>query len=125
MTLRQPVCAVLVTLAALAGARMTYLMGSIAYDRNASIVGLREWASTLPPSGLTIGSNGPEASARFSEIMQLRDPHWKNQVIYVGDDDTTTPLDFYFVIKDQGGGASQRRVAQVRDFAMIDVYSQH
>ena len=107
---RRPVVAMALTLSILAAGRMTILMGTIQYDRNATVVGLRDWAGSIAPRGFIIGINGPEAAARLNEIMMLRNPSWANTIVYVADGDTQQ-TDFYIQLEDQGSGNPAQKSA--------------
>lgn len=118
---RRPVVAVALALALLAAVRMTFVMGTIQYERNATVVGLRDWAETLAPQGVTIGINGPEAAVRLSEIMVMRDAAWSNTIVYVTDT-ADQELDYYIQLEDQGAGNPAEKVGLERRLARAIIW---
>jgi hypothetical protein len=122
-SLRQPMTALLAALVVLAAGRMVWIMGGVQYDRNASVVGLRDWALELPRSGVVIGVNGPEAALRLGEIMRLRDPRWDNEFVNIDDTDGTTAVDFYVQLEDQGAGNPRLTRGRVAALPRANVFA--
>jgi hypothetical protein len=81
------------------------------WNRNEAVRGLRDWALTLPSSGLVLAGNSREVSASFQQILQMRSSGgWKNTFYSLTDkDDLPTALDYYIVFSDQ---ASPNPLAQ-------------
>ena len=76
------------------------------YDRNAAVVHVRDWESSLPPRDVVIGVNGIEAADRFTQIQQLRDPAWADRNLYVDPSGASAAgVAYYVTVHDQGDAA--------------------
>lgn len=121
-TLR-PVAIAAVLATVIAAARIVFLAGGLQFDRNVSLVGLRDWALSLPSSGLTIGVNGEEAAVRIPELVRLHQPAWANTVVLVSDTDESVAVDYYIWLHEQGPGNLRLETGPVRVFPSTSIFA--
>ncbi|MEO6712030.1 MAG: hypothetical protein ABIM89_01215 [Mycobacteriales bacterium] len=89
-------------------------------DRNAAVVGVRDWARNIPPDE-TIAINSEEAAVRLAQLLTLRGtPH---PVVFVPDGDATAQPRYYVFFHDQSGGSPRLQQNPVRSFEKATVYA--
>ena len=121
-TLR-PVAIASVIATVIAATRIVYLAGGLQFDRNLSLVGLRDWALSLPSSGLTIGVNGDEAAVRIPQLVRLHQPAWANTVTWVTDTDETVAVDYYIWLHEQGPGNRRLETGPIQAFPSTSIFA--
>ncbi len=68
------------------------------HQRNKTIVGIRNWAHTLPSTNETLFANGEEAAARLDGLMTLRyGQAWKNQFKFAINAPILTEKTYFYV----------------------------
>jgi hypothetical protein len=88
-------------------------------NRNAAVVGVVRWASTVPESE-TIAMNTEEGALRLQELLLLHGV--RHVVTHVPDADTAQQPKYYVFFHDQSNGNPRLEKTVVRPFAMATVY---
>jgi len=89
-------------------------------NRNAAVVGVREWARNVPPAE-TIAINSEEGAVRLAELLALHGaPH---PVKFVPDGDAVEQPKYYVFFHDQSGGNPRLQKTVVRRMTMATIYS--
>ena len=89
-------------------------------DRNAAVVGVREWALTVPAEQ-TIGINSDEGAARLGNVLHLSGSN--HAVTFVPDADTSQTPTYYVVFDDQGTANPRLQKNVLHSFALATVYN--
>lgn len=120
----RPLAWVSLAVAAVTVATAGYVVGKVnrlQLERNAAVVGLRDFVLQQPNQGQTYAINGPEAAERLGQVIRLHDPQWTGRIEFLPANSTERP-DFYFTIADQANLNTSLMSHPVRRFAKAAVY---
>lgn len=116
----RPITAMAAVLAILGGSYVAQKMTRQQVSRNEAVVGVRDWAATIPASE-SIALNGPEGAERLGQILSMHGtPH---AIEYVSDAEETAKPTYYVFFHDQSNGNPRLQVKVVRRMASATIYS--
>lgn len=118
---RAVTAAVLIVMLLATGYLVTKIM-RLQYQRNQAVVNMRTFALEDADRSAVFGINGSEAALRLKQIILLRDPNWKGDVVYVGAEDTTATPDYYIWISDEQTINTRLAENPIRTWAAATIY---
>ncbi|MEP7055991.1 MAG: hypothetical protein ABI912_12170 [Actinomycetota bacterium] len=117
--LARPIAAVATVVAVLGAVHVSRKMTTQQLNRNAAVVGVRDWAETIP-ADQPIALNAPEGAQRLGEILDFHGhPH---VIAYIADTDASTATKYYIFFHDQSNGNPRLQQKVIRHFAFATIY---